>query len=271
MRAPRYVAAVMLGLTVSVVAAAPAHSAARTQHIAVPAYFYPGSYWTQLNQSRPGVGIAIANPASGPGSAADANYAGAIRAASNAGIKVIGYVDTGYFGTTGRTTQSGSTSSADWTAQVKSDVDKWYSWYGSSGLAGIFFDDGLADCAHVNLYKQINTYVKQKHAGALTVDNPGTAAESCYSSAADVIVMFEGTYASYVSWTAPAWELSGNPNQFWHLVYATPTQANEANAMSLGKQRNAGYMYVTPDDLPNPWDTLPTGSYWSDELARTGA
>jgi hypothetical protein len=30
-------------------------------------------------------------------------------------------------------------------------------------------------------------------------------------------------------------------------------------------------MNVTPDEQPNPWDTLPTGSYWSDELARTGA
>ena len=30
-------------------------------------------------------------------------------------------------------------------------------------------------------------------------------------------------------------------------------------------------MYVTPDDLPNPWDTLPTGAYWSDELTKAGA
>lgn len=255
-------------------------AAAGVQHIAVPAYFNPngagGSYWTQLDQGAPAVGIAIANPNSGPGTAFDQGYANAIRSASGAGIRVIGYVDTGYFGTTGRVTRSGQTTTAAWTSQVEADITSWYTWYGSYGLGGVFFDDGLNDCgtgnAHVSLYQAINTYTKQNHSGALTVDNPGTAADQCYAEAADVIVMFEGTYASYTGWTAPAWELnSTNPNQFWHLVYGTPTQANLENAVSLSKQRNAGYLYVTNDALPNPWDTLPTGAYWSDELAQTGA
>jgi chitodextrinase len=252
---------------------AAAATTATTQHIAVPAYFNPSgsTYWTQLTQSAPAVGVAIANPNNGPGTAFDQGYANAIRAAANAGIRVIGYVDTGYFGTTGRTTRTGATTTAAWTTQSEGDVATWYSLYGSYGLGGIFFDDGLADCAHVGLYEAVNTYTKQNHAGAYTVDNPGTAADSCYADAADTIVMFEGTYASYTGWSAPAWELNyGDPNKFYHLVYATASQADEANAMSLSKQRNAGYVYVTPDNLPNPWDTLPTGAYWSDELARAG-
>ncbi|MCU7728927.1 spherulation-specific family 4 protein [Actinoplanes sp. KI2] len=250
--------------------AGPALAAATTQHIAVPAYFSPSSsYWSQLTQGAPAVGVAIANPDNGPGTAFDQGYATAIRAAANAGVRVIGYVDTGYFGTTGRTTRTGQTTTAAWTAQSEGDVATWYSLYGGYGLGGIFFDDGLADCGHVGLYQAVNTYTKQNHPGAYTVDNPGTAAEQCYADAADTIVMFEGTYASYTGWSAPAWELSyGDPNKFYHLVYATPSQANEANAMALSKQRNAGYVYVTPDDLPNPWDTLPTGAYWSDELTR---
>jgi chitodextrinase len=250
------------------------------QHIGVPAYFNPngsgGAYWTQLDQSAPEVGIAIANPNNGPGSAFDQGYANAIQAATNAGVHVIGYVDTGYFGTTGRTTRTGQTTTSAWTSQIEGDVQNWYSWYGSYGVAGIFFDDGLNDCgtnnAHVNLYIAINTYTKQQHSGAITVDNPGTAAAQCYSDAADTLVMFEGTYASYTGWTAPSWELnSSNPDQFWHLVYSTPTQADMENAAALSKQRNAGYLYVTNDALPNPWDTLPTGTYWSDELAQTNA
>jgi hypothetical protein len=255
---------------------AAAHTAT-VQHIAVPAYFNPGgspgsTFWSQLDQSTPAVGIAIANPNSGPGSAFDQSYANAIQAATNSGVKVIGYVDTGYFGTTGRTTHDGRTTTAAWTAQAQADVDSWYSWYGGHGLSGIFFDDGLADCgtnnAHVGLYKAINTFTKQNHSGALTVDNPGAGADQCYAGAADVLVMFEGTYADYTGWTAPAWELnSTNPDKFWHLIYNTPTRANMKNAVSLSKQRNAGYLYVTDDDLPNPWDTLPTGTYWSDELS----
>jgi chitodextrinase len=263
-------------LTTVVAAARDAGAAsaqATTQHIAVPAYFNPNgsSYWTQLDQSTPAVGVAIANPNNGPGTAFDQGYANAIRAAANAGIRVIGYVDTGYFGTTGRTTRSGQTTTAAWTTQSEGDVATWYSFYGSYGLAGIFFDDGLADCGHVGLYQAVNTYTKQNHAGAYTVDNPGTAADQCYADAADTIVMFEGTYASYTGWSAPAWELNyGDPNKFYHLVYAATAQTDEANAMTLSKQRNAGYVYVTPDNLPNPWDTVPTGAYWSDELSRAG-
>ena len=33
------------------------------------------------------------------------------------------------------------------------------------------------------------------------------------------------------------------------------------------KAKNAGYMYVTPDVLPNPWDTLPAGTYWTNAVA----
>jgi hypothetical protein len=254
---------------------------ASVQHIGAPAYFNPNGspgsgFWTQMDQSGSALGIAIANPNNGPGTAFDQGYANAIQAASSAGVRVIGYVDTGYFGTTGRTTRGGQTTTAAWTTQAEGDVDNWYSWYGSYGLSGIFYDDALNDCgtnnAHVALYQAVGAYVKQNHSGALTADNPGTAADQCYSSAADVLVMFEGTYASYTSWTAPAWELSSsNPNQFWHLVYDTPTQADMENAVSLSKQRNAGYLYVTNDNLPNPWDTLPTGTYWSDELTQTGA
>jgi len=41
--------------------------------------------------------------------------------------------------------------------------------------------------------------------------------------------------------------------------------------VQLSKERRAGWVYVTPDNLPNPWDTLPTGSYWSGELAAATA
>jgi hypothetical protein len=274
MRRSAILPVVAAALLATGVGAAPAQAAATTQHIAVPAYFNPSgsTYWTQLDQSAPAVGVAIANPDNGPGTTFDQGYANAIRAAANAGIRVIGYVDTGYFGTTGRTTRGGQTTTAAWTTQAEGDVATWYSLYGSYGLGGIFFDDGLADCAHVGLYETVNTYTKQNHAGAYTVDNPGTAADSCYADAADTIVMFEGSYASYTGWSAPAWELNyADPNKFYHLVYATASQADEANAMTLSKQRNAGYVYVTPDNLPNPWDTLPTGAYWSDELARAGS
>jgi hypothetical protein len=38
------------------------------------------------------------------------------------------------------------------------------------------------------------------------------------------------------------------------------------NAITLSKQRRAGFVYVTPDALSNPYDTLPSDPYWSVEL-----
>jgi hypothetical protein len=73
-----------------------AAQAAAAQTMAVPAYFYPGSYWTQLDQAGPGVGIAVMNPDSGPGAGPDPNGVGAVQSAEAAGITVVGYVYTSY-------------------------------------------------------------------------------------------------------------------------------------------------------------------------------
>jgi hypothetical protein len=261
--------AVAVALAVAPAAAVACHHRVVSTRLAVPAYFYPGQYWAQLGDAAPTVGLAVANPNSGPGDAPNTDYATAISDARDAGVKVIGYVDTGYFGTTGRTTRGGQTSAAAWTAQIESDVDSWYSWYGGDGLGGIFFDDGLNDCGagddHVQLYIDIRGYVQGKSDRATVVDNPGTGAEQCYTRAADTLVTFEGNYASYTSYQPPAWEASADPGQLWHLVYATP-QSNLDDAVSLARSRNVGYLYVTPDDLPNPWDTLPADPYWTREL-----
>lgn len=91
------------------------------QKLAIPAYFYPSGdgtdYWNSIAKANR-VGIAVVNPNSGPGSTSDSNYVKVITDSINAGHKVIGYVDTGYFGVTGRTTRSGSTSADDWMVQV---------------------------------------------------------------------------------------------------------------------------------------------------------
>ena len=98
---------------------------AAAQTMAVPAYFYPGSYWTQLDQARSGVGVAVMNPDSGPGAGQNPNYVGAVQSAEAAGINVVGYVYTSY----------GSRS----IAAVESDISNYYSWY--PDLDGIFLDE----------------------------------------------------------------------------------------------------------------------------------
>ena len=165
--------------------------AAAAESIAVPAYFYPGgtpTYWTQLDQAAPGA-LAVVNPDSGPGSAPDLNYVGAVKSAEAAGITVVGYVYTNY----------GSRSSQ----AVESDVNKYYNWYSADG---IFFDQASTSCANESYYAQLNNYVKAKGGLARTVLNPGTQTNQCYASAADTLLTFEGSDSDYVNcYSAPSW------------------------------------------------------------------
>jgi hypothetical protein len=106
--------------------------------------------------------------------------------------------------------------------------------------------------------------------------NPGTQTKECYADSANVIVYFEDTYDAYArkdgtgayeyDKTEPAWVHNYPPSLFWHLVHSAPDEAAMRDAVGLGKQRGAYHMYVTPDVLCNPWDTLPSDPYWSEEL-----
>jgi Spherulation-specific family 4 len=268
--------AILALVCVFLIGASPPGRPAGGQQIGIPAYVSPDlasgrEAWLRLVQNVPTVGIAIANVDSSPGAAFNQNWASAIQRLHQAGATVIGYVDTGYYGTTGNLSRSGSGSVEAWTAQIHHDVDTWYQFYGAYGLDGIFFDQATSRCgtndAWVGLYVGIKNYVRQNHPGALVVANPGMAADSCYARAADVIVMFEGDYSTYLGWQPPGWELEADPNRIWHLVYNASVTDME-RAIALSRQRNAGYVYVTDATLPNPWGSLPPLSYWTDELLQ---
>ena len=244
---------------------ASAHTAGGTQQMAVPAYFYAtSSYWTQLQNAGPSsdgpVGIAVMNPNSGPGSRQNLDYVNTVNKTKAAGVKVFGYVYTGY----------GSRR----LSAVKSDRDKYYNWY---KVDGIFLDEAeYRDCTDDAYYQNLYNHVKNR---GQVILNPGTQTKECYADSANVIVNFEDTYEAYsrkdatgayeYDKTEPAWIHNADkypPSMFWHLVHSTPDVAAMRDAVALGKQRGAHHMYVTPDVLSNPWDTLPSGPYWSEQL-----
>ncbi|MEM4246906.1 MAG: spherulation-specific family 4 protein [Candidatus Woesearchaeota archaeon] len=231
-----------------VAAKSPPAKAVLCQKMFIPAYFYPGSLWTQAISGAPIVNVMIMNPASGPGSSQNSDYVTAVQNARNAGIKVIGYVHTSY-------------SQRDIDA-VKGEVDLYYQWY---NVSGIFFDEVNSSAAALPYYQNITNYVKQ-HTGAFVSLNPGTVPDQGYINISDNTVIFEGTYNTYKTWSVPSWVFNYPASKFTHLVYATSSSKNMKDAiLTKSKNRNAGYVYVTNDVLPNPWDTLP--SYWSTELS----
>jgi chitodextrinase len=253
------------------------------QHVAVPAYIPPDNTtaWNQLSTSNAQLGFVVANVANGPDTSLNTSWQTVINATHNHGAKVLGYVDTGYFGftTPARQTVLGDTDATAWLVQAEQDINRWYQFYGSS-VDGIFLDDAENVCGpttgsqqYVNLYRRLNDYVHTYHPGALTVANPGVGVPDCYEDAADVLVTFEGTYSDYLNptgeYVTQQWQRNADPNKFWHLVYNVPDQTALTAVMNKSKQNNAGYIYATPDTVPNPWDTVPATSYWTAELAAT--
>jgi hypothetical protein len=256
------------------------------QRIAVPAYWAPGSEGgatlERLAAAAPQVAIAIVNgPQGGPPVPFDPATAETIRTLHAAGIRVLGYVDTGYLGRTGLTTtrvNPGSTEIADWREQARLDARTWSSQYGLFGLGGVFLDQALSTCgtaagdtSYVRVYRQLADAVRDIHRQAFVAVNPGTDTEECYARVADTIVIFENTYLEYLRWTPPSWVRRYPASKFWHLVHAAPTQVEMRTAMALSRQRGAGYVYVTDDTIDptgSPWDTLPPQRYWADELGQ---
>ena len=226
------------------------------QGMAVPAFFPPGRLWSQVDSAAPTLRLVVMNPASGPGPAYDQSYGSVVRTAQKRGITVVGYVDTNY--------------GARGLSAVEADVEKYFSWY---HVNGIFFDRASTDCAlavaPTSYYATLNAYVKARGGAARTILNPGKQTNECFLADADIVLTFEGSATQYLnSYSAPAWVAKYSPSHFWHVVYGASDAALMARAVQLSKERGAGYVYVTPDALPSPYDTLPTGRYWSTELGK---
>lgn len=238
----------------------------------VPAYFYPtwwqGSPWDDLNAAAARIPVeAIMNPASGPGTAANSDYQFAVGELQASGGKVIGYVPTGY----------GSRSADD----ILDDVLCYLEWY---HVDGIFLDEmgnQQGDLDYASVYTSIKQLAARAGIELHVVGNPGDpfADVEAFIPAADVLVIFEGPYdnsdpngASFHSYPNKGpytglspWWLNYDSSQIANLVYDTSTPFQMLASANKAVGYNAGYIYITNDQLPNPWDTLP--SYWSQEVS----
>jgi hypothetical protein len=203
-----------------------------------------------MDHDHPPLRIAVMNPDSGPGHAVDPKYVSAVKAAQAAGILVLGYVYTDY--------------ALRPISEVEADIDSYYSWYHANG---IFFDQASTNCADEPYYATLNSYVKGKGGVGRTVLNPGTQTRKCYEPAVDVLLTFEGSDHAYLhSYSAPKWVYRYPARHFWHVIYATTSKSALASTVELSEHRNAGFTYVTPLTLPNPYKGLPPASYWRAEL-----
>jgi hypothetical protein len=230
----------------------------RAMELLVPAYCYPtiGTFWSTLNSTAAVVPLtAILDPASGPGAQVDPNYVAAVGALRSAGGRVIGYVTSSY-----ATRNLGD---------VEAEVETYASFY---AIDGIFVDEMTSDssAAHLGFYAGLYDWIKSHHPGWTVIGNPGTNTREAYlaTPTVDALVTFEH-YAGYPSYVPDPWVGGYAPRCFAHLPYRVADPDTMRAYVWLAAERNAGLIFVTDDDLPNPYDQLP--AWWWDEVAAVQA
>ena len=220
----------------------------------VPAYFAPeGSPgpWQTMCEAAPAGSTVILNPNNGPVKRQAKTYAEPIHFCEEHGQRVIGYVFTKY----------GKRS----LGAVERAIAHYYTWY--PAVEGIFLDE-MAEVPNAKVetyYRQLAVYVHAK--GGYLVGNPGdTAATPWQLADVDTVVTFEGSAASYASYSPAPWVLAAQPEQIADIVYDAPESTQMEADCTKAQEENAGSVYVTNlPEKPDPYEALP--SYWTAETA----
>ena len=232
--------------------ASPAAARPSCAELVVPAYF-DANYWAKASATRPAPADMILDLPNGvgAGTAPDPNFQSLVRQAQSAGITILGY--------------SSTVNGARPVADVEADVRHYKAWY---GVTRMFLDRVSGDPAQLGYYRQLSDYIHQQDPGLTVWLNPGTFPDQGYMSVGDVVMVFEGTYAQYLTLDVPTWTDGYPASRFAHTIYATPG-AVLANTLKLAAARRAGHVYVTDLVGSNPYQALP--SYWARESAASCA
>src|SRR3569623_6928 len=223
---------------------------ASTTGTIVPLYSYPGAAaWSAIvdaKRAHPAVPVvAVVNPNNGPGTSVDPNSTSGITSLKSVGITVFGYVPTGY---------AGQAASA-----IQAAVASWKSFYPS--VTGIFFDEMDNRAGNEAFYTRQTTYA---HGQGFTypVGNPGADTLASYVGTVDTILIYEKDGLG----TQPTWNQAYSASNFGVIPYDVASFDSAAQSfINNAEADHIGYIYLTNDTMPNPWDTLST--YFSDLLA----
>ncbi|MEV8393144.1 MULTISPECIES: spherulation-specific family 4 protein [unclassified Streptomyces] len=207
----------------------------------IPLYVHPsqdpGAWALPAAESHSVHGVVL-NPANGPGSARDPAFTAVSRALRAAGVRVLGYVDTGYGERPAR--------------EVANDFARHREWYETDGC---FLDqvtperDGLPAC------RRLVGELRRIGAGTVVL-NSGVYPAPGYARLADLIVVFEGHWSTYArAFSRPKWTARYPPERFCHLVYGVPP-ALVPLAVRTARQRHAAVCGPVTGELPNPWAGL---------------
>ena len=251
--------AVLAGLAgvavlVSPVGAAPLASKAvpSCQRTFVPSFPWSAAFWTRAFDSRPAPGVMLLDvTGTGAGPVPVPHFQALVRQAHRHGVKVLGY----------SSTENGQRPAS----AVEADARHYRAWY---RIDGMFLDVVAADRSHLPYYRRLASYIRRVSPRAVIWLNPGSFPDPAYLQVANVVVDFEGPYASYRGLQVPGWVRHYRSTRFAQVIHDTP-RADLRNAVRLGRARRAGYLYVTDQGGEDPYRVMP--SYWTQEVATVAA
>ena len=109
-------------------------------------------------------------------------------------------------------------------------------------------------------YKGLDQFAKSKGL-TVTVGNPGSDTLASFVGTVDTILIYESEGLPKVS-SLHVFSGQYDRKNFGVIPYGVP--ALDASFVAAARA-DVGFIYLTDDNLPNPWDTLP--AYFSSLLA----
>ena len=222
-----------------------------TSGVLIPMYIYPTDpAWSQvisIHNAHPGSKVdIIANVNSGPGTAVNNDYVTGIANMRANGIPVLGYVFTSYC--------------ARPLNAAAGDIQLWRVFY--PNMNGILLDqmqnNPNTSCAGGQTPSQYYKTLagSAKYAGFnFVVGNPGTQTNQQFVGTVDTMIIYENPGTPSIS-TLQANTFNGAfpKTNFAYDAYNVPA----LNDTFVQQSTNyVGWLYITNDNLPNPYDTIP--------------
>ena len=186
----------------------------------------------------------VINPANGPSEAIDNEIAAEVLQLQAAGITVLGYTFT-------------NNCQRPITDGISEDIDKYREWY---NVDGIFYDE--LNCQEADLeYVETLDELANSRGALFTIGNPGTGIPESFIGILDNYIIYEDRGLPALSLIEER-TFGLDKRHFSITAFGVPeTEINSDYILALSEL--VQYIYITDDDLPNPYDTF---SSYIDEL-----
>ncbi|MEU4465099.1 spherulation-specific family 4 protein [Streptomyces sp. NPDC024017] len=225
--------------------------------VGVPGYAHPllaPTEWGEL--TRPGTPLhwVVLNVADGPGARPDPHCLEAAGRLRNAGVRVLGHLDTRY-----GTRNFG---------ELISDAHRFVDWY---QVDGFLLERCPADHAGLPEVRRTVATLRVVRDAAHIVLGHGIHPHPGYVELADQLVTFSGPWSDY-RWSQVAeWTADHSPERFCHFVHGVP-RPHLAEALRIARWQGAATVWITDHTdgggRTDPWEAMP--GYWDEFVSRIG-